>query len=100
MLREIIIILIFYFLILLQSSFLIHFNFFNFLPNLVLIFLVFLNFFRKTNDFPDLIIAFTAGFLLDIFSNRFIGFYVLICLAIYYFIKFLVKKYIYLERAF
>ena len=38
--------------------------------------------------------AFFGGFFLDIFSENFIGFWVLILLAIAVFIKFILRKYV------
>lgn len=84
----------FYLLTLFQISFLIHFNFgwqLGFLPILILVALI--NFFESHSKKTGIYSAFFAGFFLDIFSENFFGFWILILLAISIFIKFIFKKY-------
>lgn len=96
-----------YVLILVQTSFLAHFNVFQFLSNFVLIFAVGLNFFglsffwgsrsarpewQKTcREFGP---AFVGGLFWDIFSDCFLGFHVLALLALVIFMNFVFKNYI------
>lgn len=84
--------LFFYLLVLLQTSFFPHF--FKIFPNLILISIVFINFFEKIKNFSGIYFAFLGGFFLDIFSERFFGFWILISLILAIFIKFFIKKYI------
>jgi len=84
----------FYFLTLIQTSFLIHFNLgwqLGFLPVLFLV--IFINFFEGPSENIGIPSAFLAGFFLDIFSENFIGFHILILLLVSLFIKFILKKY-------
>lgn len=90
-------ILFFYILVLLQTSFLIHFNIFlsGFLGgSLILIAIFFINLFEKTEEKSGLFLAFFGGFLLDIFSENLFGFYILILMVIAIFIKFILKRYV------
>ena len=89
--------LIFYFLVVFQNSFLVHFKFLNFLPSLGIIFLIFLNIFEKPQEKSALITSFVSGFLLDIFSSKPFGFYTLIFLSISLIMKLVIKKYLRLE---
>ncbi|XOB40671.1 MAG: rod shape-determining protein MreD [Candidatus Nealsonbacteria bacterium] len=81
-----------YFLILLQTSFFVHF--FGYLPNLLLIIIVLINLSERQKDNFGIFSGFIAGFFLDIFSENFIGYHVLICLSLSLFIKLVLKKYI------
>lgn len=86
-----------YILTLLQTSFLIHFNIFlnnYWIFNLVLITVFLISFFTPAYQKQDIIIAFIGGFFLDIFSENFFGFYILILVAISLFIKFILRKYV------
>ncbi len=87
-------IIVFYFLVLIQTSFLVHFNILGIVPNLVLISVVLWNLFEKSKNYFGLYAAFIGGFFLDIFSSRFIGFYVLILFALAIFIKLIFKRYV------
>ena len=73
-------------------SFLIHF--FSFLPNLVLISIIIINIFEDRKEQFGIILSFISGFLLDVFSDKFIGYYVLISILISLFIKLVFKNYI------
>lgn len=84
--------LIFYLLVLFQTSFLIHFRFLNRLPSLILILVFFLNVFEKKEKKSGLISAFLGGFFWDIFSPRPIGFHIILLILLVIFIKFILKK--------
>ena len=85
-------IFLFYFLILLQESFLIHF--FSYLPNIVLMTVCFVNFFEDREEDFGIFISLIAGVLLDISSESFFGFYILTSLLISFFIKIVLGKYV------
>lgn len=86
--------IIFYFLALLQASFLPHFSVFGIVPNIVLFFVFLINLFEKNERTTGLIAAFAAGLFLDIFSGGFIGFYILISLAISILVKYVLREHI------
>lgn len=65
--------LVFYFLILIQTSFLVHFAIFSVVPNLILISVVIFNFFENPRKNSGFLIAVIGGFYLDLFSNFQIG---------------------------
>jgi len=92
--------LIFYLLILMEASFFVHFDLFKLFSNLALFLLFFIIFFQKEKNPLGFYLALFVGFLLDIFSQHFIGFYILICLAIFFFIKNVLKKYFYSGKVF
>ena len=83
----------FYFFALLQASFFPHFSL-GHLLNLVLIVVVLINLFEARKEKSGLFSAFFGGFFLDIFSDNFIGFWILILLAISIFIKFVLRKHV------
>jgi rod shape-determining protein MreD len=83
-------ILICYALILFQTSFLVHF----WPANLIIFLMIFINIFEKQEKSLGLVFAFIGGFLLDIFSGNFIGFYLLILLAAAFFLKFVLARYL------
>ncbi|MBM3250710.1 MAG: rod shape-determining protein MreD [Candidatus Nealsonbacteria bacterium] len=87
-------IVIFYFLVLAQTSFLVHFSILGVVPNISLILAVFWNFIEKTKNYFGLYNAFLVGFFLDVFSQRFFGFYILGLLAMAIFLKFIIRKYV------
>lgn len=87
----------FYFLAIIQSSFLVHFSVWGIVPNFVLIAAILINIF----NFPQchkLILSFFAGFFLDVFSLSsaagFFGFYTLILVGFYLVIKVISEKYV------
>jgi len=93
MIKKIILITLgFYFLILLQSSFFVHFS--NYVPNLILIVVILINLFEEQKNSFGLISSLIAGFLLDVFFSLYIGYWVLICFLISIFIKLIFKKYV------
>lgn len=83
-------ILFFYTLALFQTSFLVHFP----ALNLILISTIFLNLFEKPEKNFGLISAFIGGFFLDIFSEKPIGFHILILLSLSFLIKIILRRYI------
>ena len=90
------IIIFFYLLILLQISFLVHFDILSgklINYGLVLIPVILIGLFTPQNQFYDLLAAFSAGFFLDIFLGSFIGFHILILMGLVIFVKFFLKKY-------
>lgn len=89
---------LFYFLVLIQTSFLVHFKIFGIVPNLVLITVIFIALLEKPKEKLSITSAFIGGFFLDIFSENFIGFYLLICLTIVLFIKFILKKHVQIPK--
>lgn len=102
--RKIFLFIIFiYILVLLQTSFFVHFNtllgrWVGWSPNFILILVVLINLLEKPKGKVGLWLAGIAGFFLDIFSTpslgiNFIGFYILILLLISFFIKIIFKKY-------
>jgi len=93
----ILLILVFYILILIQTSFLVHFNIFSgefreFIP--IFIIVVLINLFESRTKFLGIFSGILGGFFLDIFSGSFFGFYTVIFLGISLFIKFVLKKYV------
>lgn len=93
--RIIFFVLIFYILTLLQTSFLVHFNVFGIVPNFVLIAVIFINLFGSS-DREKVFSAVLGGFYLDVFSLRgeFFGFYTLILLGLFLFLKIILEKYV------
>jgi len=98
MIKKIIFFIItFYILILLQTSFLVHFNVLGVVPNFVLIAVIFINLFSSSKQ-EKVLSALIGGFYLDVFSldNRggFFGFYTLIMLGLFLFLKVILEKYV------
>jgi len=95
--RIILLVLLFYFLTLLQVSFLVHFSVFGLFFNIVLLALVLLNLFLISSDSWSLFSGFLAGLFLDIFSFDsfyFFGFFILISLVISFLIQTVFKRYV------
>jgi len=94
------IILFLYFLTLFQTSFFPHFQQFLPVPNfgggviLVIITVILINLFQGQKENLGFFAAFFGGFFLDVFSEDFIGFWVLILLDTAFFIKYIFKKYV------
>jgi len=86
-------VLFFYLLTLFQTSFFPHFPLGHFL-NFVLIIVVLINLFEAPKGKLGLFGAFFGGFFLDVFSENFIGFWILILLALAVFIKFILRKHV------
>ena len=96
--KFLLLILFFYILVLLQTSFLLHFNILGWWvgwsPNLILISVILISFLEKPENNSGFFSAFLGGFFLDIFSESFFGFNILILTVIVFFIKFIFKKYV------
>ena len=86
-------IICFYLLTLLQTSFFPHWPHI-YLLNLVLIIVALINLLEPQKEKFGLFSAFFGGFFLDIFSENFLGFWVLILLTISIFIKLILKKHV------
>jgi rod shape-determining protein MreD len=87
-------IIAFYFLALFQASFMPHFGIYGVIPNIVLLAIFTVNFFEKQEGKVGFLVAIFGGFFMDIFSGRFLGFYVLISLGICFFVKYILRSYI------
>ena len=92
--KALILTLFFYLFVLLQTSFFVHLKIFGFLPNFVLILVVLINLLERPKNQLGILAAFIGGFFLDIFSSSFIGFNVLILLAVAVFIKLVLRKHV------
>lgn len=92
--RNIFILIIFFYLtVLLQTSFFPHFPM-GHLLNFVLVLIIIINLFEAQEGKLGLVGAFFGGFFLDIFSEIFLGFWVIILFTIAVFIKFVLRKYV------
>ena len=87
-------IILFYFLALIQTSFMIHFKTWNIVPNLILFSVIVWNIFEKADNRFGVYQAVIGGFFLDIFSNRFIGFNILILVILVILIKLFFRRYV------
>ncbi|MFH1713981.1 MAG: hypothetical protein ABH831_00015 [Candidatus Nealsonbacteria bacterium] len=87
---------LFLFLGLAQTSFMVYFSFFGIIPNLLLISVIILNLLEKSEKKSGLVLAVWAGFILDLFSfgSSIFGFYAGLLLLLAIFIKFILKKYV------
>lgn len=83
-----------YVLVLLQLSFFPFFPVKNYYLNLVLIAVIIINLSEKPERKVGLFLAFWGGFLLDMYSEKFIGFWILTLLVISIFIKSFFKRYV------
>ncbi len=93
--KKILFLIIFFYVIsLLETSFFIHFNFFRFFPNIILIFQILITLFEDPNKNLAIFSAVSAGFFWDIFSENPIGFSILILLSISVFLKIVLRKYV------
>lgn len=88
-----ILIIFFYIATLFQTSFFPHFSL-GYLFNLVLISIILINLFEGQEGKLGLLAAFLGGFFLDIFSQIFLGFWVIILLITAVFIKLILRKYV------
>lgn len=97
--KILILFLFFYILTLFQTSFLIHFKifreeFFSWGLNLVFLAVILINCFAPLKERSGIASAFIGGFFLDVFSEYFIGFHILILIALAFFIKFILRKHV------
>ena len=83
-----------YFLTLLQTTFLVHFNISGIVINFVLILIILWNIFEDSKDYSGLFVAIIGGFYLDVFSNVIMGFNILILAIIAVSIKLIFRKHV------
>jgi len=86
--------IIFYFLTLFQTSFLVHFSVKGVVINLVLVVLFLINILEAPEKNSGVYAAGIAGFLWDIFSEKFIGFYIVILIFLSLAIKIIFARYV------
>jgi len=79
---------------LIQTSFLVHFIVWGMVPNLILFLIILWNVFEKADNKFGLYQAVIGGLYLDIFSNRIIGFNILILFCLAILIKLFFRKYV------
>jgi len=84
---------VFYTISLLQTSFLVHFNFFGVIPYITIIIVLLLNIFEKPDKKDGIYGAAILGFFWDIFSPGPIGFHLLFLAGLAFLIKILLKNY-------
>lgn len=94
MLKYILSTIIIYLLVLFQASFLVHFSFWGIIPNLVFILVIIWSLYEKSDNNFGIYNAFVGGFFLDIFSDRIIGFNVLILVILVVLIKLIFNRYV------
>jgi len=82
--------LLFYFLTIFQYSFLVHF--FYCFPSLVLIMVVIINLVEEQKDNFGLASGLIGGFFLDIYSDKYIGYHVVILFLTAIFLKSVIKR--------
>lgn len=90
-----ILIIFFYFLTLIQTSFLLHFNFW-WGGWIILISVILINFWFSSKQWEGIGAAFVAGFFWDIFSSGPMGFHIIILVGLAILIKITFKKYVWL----
>ena len=87
-----------FFLVLLQTSFFARFGIFDGrwpqTANLVIVLLVVASLFEKQKSNLGLSTAVAGGVFLDVYSERFFGFWILVLLAVYFAIRYVVKRYV------
>jgi len=104
--KVIFVILFCYFLVLFQTSFLVHFRLFGVIPNLVLILVIVLSFFEKERGWRFLPsnsgvwFALFGGFFLDVFSSAFLGIQIAILLSVSIFTGLVLKKFLRFPKKF
>jgi len=95
MIRKLLILtIILYLLVILQTSFLVHFNIAGLTLNIALFLVIIWNILEDPKKYLGIYLALIAGFFLDVFSSYFIGFNILIFLMLSLFIKYIFKKYV------
>lgn len=95
MIKKILMIIVgFYLLTLLQTSFFLHLRLLGVIPNLVLVSVVLINILERPKEKAGLLAGFAGGFFLDVFSSGYIGFYAFIFLVLSFAIKMIFRKYV------
>jgi len=92
--KGLLLIIILYFLILLQTSLFLHLNFLKLVPNAAIILAITVNVLENPKKRFGIYFSLLAGFLLDIFSSHLIGLYMVILLVISLLLKFIFKRYV------
>lgn len=93
MIKKIVLMSLFlYLLALFEKSFFVHFL--NFIPSLVLIMIFLINFFERRESVFGVVIALIGGFILDLLSITFFGYYIIFSLLLAFSIKIVLKSYI------
>jgi len=96
--KVILLIFAFYFLVLLETSFLVHFNVFlpklRWYPSLILLAVILLNLFEGPKKSFGIFAAVFGGFFWDIFSTNPIGFHILILVMVALLIKIILGQYV------
>jgi len=87
-------IILLYFLTLLETSFFAHFNFLKWFPYTIFLVIIVYNIIESSKKYFGIWLSVIGGFFLDIFSTSFIGFNILILLALSLFLKFLFRRYV------
>lgn len=88
------IIILFYFLTIFQTSFLIHFSIKGIVINLILVSIFLMNILETPKENSGIFAALMAGFFWDIFSENFIGFHILILILLALAIKTIFARYV------
>jgi len=83
-----------YILCMLQTSFLVYFSIKGIILNLVLITVILINIFENPREMTGIFLAGFSGLFLDIFSERFFGFWIVVLLLTAVFLKFVLKEYV------
>lgn len=94
MIKVLLLIPLFFFLAVIQTSFLIHVTIFGVVINLVLITFILINLLRATRLTLGLPSAVIAGFFLDAFSGTFFGFWVIILIIASFIIEAVMNRYV------
>lgn len=92
--KAILFFILFYFLAVLQASFFAHFSFWGIVPNMLIVFVVCISVFENPDSSSGLFAAIFAGFFLDIFSQKPLGFSAAILYAAMFFMKTLKRTYV------
>lgn len=85
-----------FFLVIIQTSFFAHFALLRYAPNLALVFAILWNFFERNKNLfsPGLLVSLCAGFMLDVYSDGYFGFFLSILLIATIFIKKFLRSYV------
>lgn len=90
-------IIISYFLLIFQTSFMVHFPIKGLVINFVLLAIIFYNILEASEKNTGIFAAGITGFFWDIFSEKFIGFHVLILIFLALLIKVIFSRYVRLK---
>lgn len=90
----ILLLLLFYLLFIFQTSFWVHFPLKGYIINLILIVLLLFNILEAPEKNKGILAAGIVGFFWDIFSEKFIGFHILILVILALLIKTILVRYV------